>query len=106
MINNYAIVGEVAESAQTLPNGSYAKLRLKVTNSQNRTEMLEVISKVGEWTSTALPGAVVAISGSIGGKLNDKGYLNLSLWARDINIVVASNAKITSPDEYDDDVPY
>ena len=49
MINSYSIVGEVAESATTLPNGGYAKLRLKLTNSLNRTEMVEVVSKVGDW---------------------------------------------------------
>lgn len=106
MINSYSIVGEVAESATTLPNGGYAKLRLKLTNSLNRTEMVEVVSKVGDWTQTALPGAIVAVSGSVGGKINDKGYLNLSLWARDIILIVPSDAKITTPFDENDDVPY
>lgn len=106
MINSYSIVGEVAESATTLPNGGYAKLRLKLTNSLNRTEMVEVFSKVGDWTQTALPGAIVAVSGSVGGKINDKGYLNLSLWARDIILIVPSDAKITTPFDENDDVPY
>lgn len=106
MINNYSIVGEVAETATTLPNGGYAKLRLKLTNSQNRTEVVEVISKTGDWTSTAMPGAIVAVSGSVGGKINDKGYLNLSLWARDITLVSASSGKIDPPFDENDDVPY
>lgn len=106
MINSYSIVGEVAESATTLPNGGYAKLRLKLTNSLNRTEMVEVVSKVGDWTQTALPGAIVAVSGSVGGKINDKGYLNLSLWARDIILVTASSGKTDPPFDENDDVPY
>ena len=106
MINSYSIVGEVAESATTLPNGGYAKLRLKLTNSLNRTEMVEVVSKVGDWTQTALPGAIVAVSGSVGGKINDKGYLNLSLWARDIILVTASYERANPPFDENDDVPY
>ncbi len=106
MINNYSIVGEVAESATTLPNGGYAKLRLKLTNSLNRTEIVEVVSKVGDWTSTATPGSIVAVSGSVGGKINDKGYLYLSLWARDIILVTASSGKIDPPFDENDDVPY
>jgi len=91
MLNSYSIVGEVMESPASLPNGAYSKMRLRLDNAKsNRTEIVEVVGKSDTLSDQFRPGCVVAITGQIGGKVNDKGYANLSLWASSASIVVGN----------------
>ena len=88
MLNNYSFVGEVTESPAPLNNGAYSKLRLRLDNAKsNRSEFVEVVGKAENMSNQLQPGCIVAVSGQVGGKINDKGYFNISLWANTISLV-------------------
>jgi len=108
VINQYAIVGTIIERPVTLPTGGYVKIRIEICNEKaNRTDQLEIILKASEWDSTAGIGTVVACTGSISGKINEKGYCNLSLYGRDVKIVTTpTGAQAPETIENDDDFAF
>ena len=108
MINQYAILGTIIETPITLPNGSYIKVRIETCNEKaNRTDQLEIIVKASDWDTSAKIGTVLACSGSISGKINEKGYCNLSLYGRDVKIVsTPSGSTAPEPDENDYDIAF
>ena len=106
MINQYAIVGTIIEQPVALPNGTYVKIRIETCNEKaNRTDQIEIILKASEWDSTARIGTVVACTGSISGKINEKGYCNLSLYGRDVKIVTTPTGAV-SPETIQNDDDY
>jgi len=114
MINQYAIVGKITETPKEMQNAGYLKFRVKIENEHlNRVDMLELVAKnEGEWVGQATVGAIVACSGALGGKINDKGYCNLSLYAKDVKVLVQAGATrqpvaaAAASNEDEEDIPF
>lgn len=88
MLNTFSVVGEVTDEPMQLPNGSYTKIRLRLDNPlANRSEYLEVVGKSDRISDQIRPGSIVAVTGQVGGKINDKGYLNMSLWVNNVSLI-------------------
>lgn len=104
MLNTFALVGVVNGNPAPIGQGTYYKIRLDVENTKaNRTDPIEVIAKA-DAVSQIRDKNIVAAQGSIGGKITDKGYLNVSLFAMNLS-VLSSSGKNEMPWS-DDDVPY
>lgn len=88
MLNTFSVVGEVTDEPMQLPNGSYTKIRLRLDNPlANRSEYLEVVGKSDRISGQIRSGSIVAVTGQVGGKINDKGYLNMSLWVNNVSLI-------------------
>ena len=112
MINQYAIVGKITERPKEMQNAGYVKFRLKIENEHlSRVDILELVAKnEGEWVDQATVGAILACSGALGGKINDKGYCNLSLYAKDVKVLVQAGAPrqavASDNNEDEEDIPF
>lgn len=105
MLNTFALVGVVNGNPAPIGQGTYYKIRLDVENTKtNRTDAIEVIAKA-DAVSQIRDKNVVAAQGSIGGKISDKGYLNISLFAMNVSVLSSSSGSKEMP-WADDDVPY
>lgn len=105
-INQFTIMGITRDNAAPLGQGTYSKIVLDCSNDKtNRTDVIEILGKTVDLQSVR-KGSLVVCSGSVGGKISDKGYLNLSLFA--MNIVVAQEPEGSKVSVFgeDDDLPY
>jgi len=85
-INTFAISGIARQSATPVGQGSYYKVVLDSHNSKaNRTEPIEVLGKSEDFQKIR-PNDAVCVQGAIGGRINDKGYCNLTLFALTVEI--------------------
>lgn len=78
---NIALITGVIEqsAAQTKPGSDYGKLRLSVAKFNGQRDIIEVVAKLDKIDSFG-EGDMVAIRGSISGQVNDRGYVNLSIF--------------------------
>lgn len=105
MLNTFAIVGIVNGNPSPIGQGTYYKMRIDVENVKaSRTDAIEVIAKA-DAVSHIKNGSTVAAQGSVGGKVSDKGYLNVSLFAMSVSVLSSSESNKEMP-WADDDVPY
>jgi hypothetical protein len=85
-INTFAISGIARHAATPVGQGSYYKVVLDSHNSKaNRTEPIEVLGKSEDFQKIR-PNDAVCVQGAIGGRINDKGYCNLTLFALTVEI--------------------
>lgn len=83
-INQFTILGITRANAVPVGQGTYSKIVLDCSNEKtSRTDVIEVVGKANDLNSIRA-GSLVCCSGSIGGKQNDKGYTNLSLFAMSV----------------------
>ena len=105
MLNTFALVGGVIDNPAPIGNGTYFRLRINVVNAKaNRTDPVELIGKPADLDSIKA-GQVVAVRGSIGGRINDKGYYNISLFCMDVTVIGGSQKQNEMPWE-NENVPY
>lgn len=79
-MNVVLITGIVEQSAaQTKPGSDYGKMRLSVAKFNGQRDTIEIVAKLDK-IETYGEGDMVAIRGSISGQVNDRGYVNLSIF--------------------------
>lgn len=79
-MNVVLITGIIEQSAtQTKPGSDYGKLRLSVAKFNGQRDTIEVVAKLDKIEAYG-EGDMVAIRGTISGQVNDRGYVNLSIF--------------------------
>jgi hypothetical protein len=108
LLNQFAVCGILEEAPEWTSSGQYLKLRIRCDDGNGRSALVEAITKEGTWYEVAGEGSTVIVSGKLTGKVNDKGYLNMGLWAFDVH-VVDKGTKVANPpfdETADDDVVF
>lgn len=83
-MNIVLITGIVEQSAQQVKPGSdYGKMRLTVPGYNGRKDLVELVAKMDKIDSYG-EGDMLAVRGSISGKENERGYINLSVFCDQI----------------------
>lgn len=102
-INTFAVTGVARNNATPVGQGTYYKIILDCYNAKvNRSDPIEIVGKADDMRHIP-QGSFVAVQGSIGGKISDKGYVNVSLFAFTVEVITAAQAAAGSP--VDDDYP-
>lgn len=102
MLNQFAICGVLEKDPEQTRDGKYLCLRVRADDGNGRSTLVEAICKEGDWFNDAVSGATVIVSGKITGRVNDKGYLNMGLWAFDVHVLSVPEAR----PKKDDDAPF
>lgn len=96
MLNQFAVCGVLKGEPEFVSNGKYLKLKIVGDDGNGRSTEVEALAKEGPWFDDAIDGATVIVSGKLTGRVNDKGYLNMGLWAFDVQVV--NVPRLTVPD--------
>lgn len=105
MLNQFAVCGILEQDPEWTSSGQYIKLRIRCDDGSGRSTIVEAITKEGDWYDQSHQGSTVIVSGKLTGKINDKGYLNMGLWAFDVHVIDKGTPKKDDPpfDETQDD---
>lgn len=103
-INTFALSGIARHAATPVGQGSYYKVVIDSHNSKaNRTEPIEILGKSDDFQKIK-PNDAVCLQGAIGGRINDRGYCNLTLFALSVEIFAPATGVNNSFD--DEEPPY
>lgn len=103
--NLVIVSGSIIETPVESKVGSgYYRTKIEVKDEEyGKSQVLEVMSKHASWMNDADAGDFVIVTGSLSGRANDKGFVNMSIWARSVEVVGAAQ---TASAGRDDDMPY
>lgn len=87
MLNQFAICGILERNPEWTRDNRYLCLRIRADDGSGRSTLVDAMAKEGDWYDDAVEGATVIASGKLTGRVNDKGYLNMGLWAFDVAII-------------------
>lgn len=87
MLNQFAICGILEKDPEWTKDSKYLCLRIRADDGSGRSTIVDALCKQGDWHDDAVEGATVIVSGKLTGRINDKGYLNMGLWAFDVHVL-------------------
>lgn len=117
---NHVTVSGVVESIehQVKSGSAYGKIRLTLTNKKtNRIDLVEIIGKTDD-ISEFVSGDYLVVHGSVSGKENDRGYINMSIYGMGYEVLGNGTAnqynnttsrgggRRPSQDELSEDAPF
>lgn len=111
MLNQFAICGVLEKNPEHTRDGKYLALRIRADDGNGRSTLVEAICKEGDWYDNAVEGSTVIASGKLTGRVNDKGYLNMGLWAFDVHVLSVPETRPKKEEEApfptdDDDIVF
>lgn len=92
-MNQVTVSGVVESVEHQIKSGSaYGKIRLTLTNKKtNRVDTVEVIGKTDD-ISEVKEGCYLVVHGSVSGKENDRGYINMSIYGMGYEVLGGGTA--------------
>ena len=104
-VNTFVVSGIARDNATPCGKGEYYKVVVDLYNKKaDRNEPVELLGRTEEFRSIAR-GNYVCIQGAVGGRINDKGFCNITLFAIGVE-VLGEPAPANYGDTDNDEPPY
>lgn len=93
---NHVSVGGVVENVmlQVKSGSNYGKIKICVKGRDGRTDMIEVVAKSADLSAIS-EGDFAVVQGLLSGKENDRGYINMGIYATGFEVFPVGGASNT-----------
>ena len=104
--NLVIVSGYVTERpVETKPGSGFYRTKLEIRDDEyGKHQLIEVMSKLGSWMDDSDVGDLLIVTATLSGRANDKGYINMSLWSRSVELVTMNHSVPAGTEE--EDMPY
>ena len=104
--NLVIVSGYITERpAETKPGSGYYRTKLEIRDEEyGKHQLIEIMGKFGDWMDDSDVGDLLIVTATLSGRANDKGFINMSLWSRSVEVVTMGHSVPAGGD--DEDMPY